>query len=269
MNRITISKTHAGKFSLPKKAALAAAMLLAFSSNAGAFSDGPALVQRVALLIQQIAAYKLQLDQLVAQTDQMRRDLIPDSTLFGFTPIQRQDSLKKRGDTEGIEFECPGADAGGLSIASLGDAANLDLKGSTKKAQAEICVRTLLARNAQFNESVKILEGVRDRDVELQKINRERAAITQANGGQGQLDDNTNKLQAVLNKATVEMQYSTAVISAYDSYIHGLERNQSQLGEQALKGDNQNKSFAERIVTKFAQGVILEGALEAAKSRDR
>ena len=269
MNHTTISKKPAGRSSLPKKAALAAGMLLVFSSNAGAFSDGPALVQRVALLIQQIAAYKLQLDQLVSQTDQMRRDLIPDSTMFGFTPIRQQDSLKKRGDTEGIEFECPGADAGGLNIASLAQVASLDLKGNTKKAQAEICVRTLLARNAQFNESVKILEGVRERETELQTINRERAAITKADGGQGQLDDNTNKLQAVLNKATVEMQYSTAVISAYDSYIQGLERNQSQLGEQALKGDNQNKSFAEKIITKFAQGVILEGALDAAKSRNR
>jgi hypothetical protein len=263
MNQRVLSNAKTRKSLLPKKAALAIAMLMTFSSGAGAFSDGPALVQRLVVMGKEIAEYKAQLDQMKQQYENLQKNLIPGGGI-NFTLIKQQDSLKRRGDDEGMDIACPGA--GGLGLDALKSALSINPNGKIKEQQKAICQRIVLAQNAQYNESVKVLEGVRDREAELKQINDERKAIKDE---PGKLQENTNKLNAVLNKATIEMQYSTAVIAAYDSYINALQQSQSQLGKQALTGDSGNKTFVENITTKFVQGVVLEGALQTARSRER
>jgi hypothetical protein len=263
MKRITSAKKTTGIFSLKANALAAAVALMTFSTNVGAFSDGPALTQRIVILGKEIKEYQAQLSQLKQQYDNLQKNLIPSFNM-NFNLIQSNDSLKERADDEGMNIACPGA--GSLSFSALARAMSINPKGDIKEQQKEICQRIVLAQNAQYNESVKILKGVREREKELQKINQERAAIKDE---PGKLQDNTNKLNAVLNKSTIEMQYSTAVIEAYDSYIQSLQQNQAMLGKQALTGDSGNETFASAVVDKFVQGAVLKVALEGAKTRER
>jgi hypothetical protein len=263
MKRTNSTKQTASKFNLTGKALVVAVALMTFSANVGAFSDGPALTQRIVILGKEIKEYQAQLSQLKQQYDNLQKNLIPSFNM-NFNLIQSNDSLKERAEDEGMSIACPGA--GGLSLSALASAMTINPKGDIKAQQKEICQRIVLAQNAQYNESVKILKGVREREQELKKINQERAGIKDE---PGKLQDNTNKLNAVLNKSTIEMQYSTAVIEAYDSYIQSLQGHQAMLGKQALTGDSGSDTFAEVITRKFVQGAVLEGALRTAGSRDR
>lgn len=263
MNHLSqLKKT--GKSSSFRKIALATAIFLSFSSNTNAqFVDYSALAQRIVIMGKEIAEYQAQLQQLKQQYDNLQKNLIPGGGL-SFNPIKQQDSFKRIADDAGMDVACPGA--GSMSLSALASAFSINLDGDIKEAQKQICQRTLLAQNAQYNESVKILEGVREREIELRKISLERIGIKDE---PGKLQDNTNKLNAVLNKATIEMQYSTAVIAAYDSYISGLQRTQAQLGKQALTGKNGSDTFADVVVRKFVQGAVLKTALDGVADRDR
>jgi hypothetical protein len=263
MKRTNSTKQTASKFNLTGKAMVAAVALMTFSTNVGAFSDGPALTQRIAIMLKEIKEYQAQLNQMKQQYTNLQKNLIPD---FGmnFDLINGDDEmLKERGASEGMEIECPGAGPVAAGFAFLKNTLTLDPKGDIKSQQKELCQRIVLARNAQYNESVKILKAVREREQELKEINAEREAIGDE---PGKLQSNTNKLNAVLNKSTIEMQYRTSVIQSYDSYIESLEQQQGLLGNQAMTGDSGNKTFAETYVKKFVQGAALKAALDRASS---
>ena len=258
-----MNKTFKSRISM---ALLPAAMLLVFSQTTSAFSDGPALTQRIVVLMRQIQEHQAQLRQQMAQLEELRKNLTPPS-LTDITGIRQQDSLKRVADDYGMEYECPGT-SGGLSVSTLMGSLTLNPKGSLKEIkeqQLALCERMVLAKNAQYNESVKVLEGVRKREIEMQKLIAARNGMTDP----GPLMANTNEHAAIQNASILEMQYSTAVINAYDSYINSLKNNQTMLTKAAMRGTSSGDTFGAQVLSTVVQGATLEAALDASKKTDR
>ncbi len=267
MNHASITNYSACKTLPLNKAVLATAMLLIFSSNAGAFSDTPALTQRLVILARQIQESQAQLRQQMAQVEELRRNLAPASLVSDIPGIGRQDNLEKIADDYGIEYECPGT-KGGFSISALMSSFTLNPKGSLKEIkeqQLKLCERMVLAKNAQYNESVELIKDVRKREVEIKKL---RAAI-EGETELGPITKNTNELAALQNASMQDMQYSTAVIKGYESYIGSLKNNQTMLTKAAMRGTNGGDTFGEQLLSTVVQGATLETALRASKKNDR
>jgi len=243
-------------------------MLTATNANAQfAVVDVPhtiqAYVTHLARLAQQVQQYQSQIAHYTSEIAHMRQQLISVGGLRDVS-MPMTDNFERRADDYGMAAACPGA--GSMSLASLMSAFSLNMNGDIKEQQKAICQRIVLAKNAQYNEAVKMLATVRLQDGELQAIAAERAA---AGTDQGKLAANDNKLNQFLARATTSTQYSNTVIAAYETYVKSLEDNQQLLSQQALTGNTGNQTFASTLANKFVQGVALEAALRTVEARDR
>jgi hypothetical protein len=259
-------KASAGKSFLTASIFATLVTVSGFSSNANAFTDGAALKQRIIIMIKEIKEYQ---KQLQLAKDQLNQYMTPLSDLKFEPTIGDDEMFKERGPEEGMKMECPGAGPIEGGFDALKSVLSLDAEGSVKDRQKKLCQYTVLARNQQYNESVRMLKGVREREKELQEIQRERNAIKPSDkDAAARLESNTNRYNAVINKASNQMQYSTATIQAYESYINSLEQHQAVLGNAAMTGKTGNETFASTITKTVVQGVALEAALKTA-SRER
>jgi len=250
-----------------KTLALACALLAANADAQVAVADFPHTIQayitHLTRLQQQITTYQSQIAHYTQQVTHMQQQLISIGGLPDVS-MPMTDEFKPRADNYGMAAACPGA--GSMSLSDLMSAFTLDMAGDIKEQQKQICQRIVLAKNTQYNEAVKMLKTVREQDVQLKEIARER---TEAGTSEGKLAANDNKLNQFLARSSTSMKYSTTVIAAYETYINSLEDNQTSLGKQALTGNNGTETFAETVTRKFVQGVVLKAALETVSDRDR
>lgn len=267
MNSETRSKKKTIKMKSWKVLALACTMVAGNVDAQLAVADFPhtiqAYVTHLLRLQQQVTTYQSQIGHYVQQVNHMRQQLISVGGLRDIS-MPMTDNFTPRADDYGMAAACPGA--GTMSLSSLMSSFSLNMNGDIKEQQKEICQRIVLAKNAQYNEAVKMLTTVRQQDAQLQAIAAERAA---AGTDQGKLAANDNKLSQFLARSTTSTQYSNTVIAAYETYVKSLEDNQQLLTQQALTGNTGNETFASTLANKFVQGVALEAALRAVETRDR
>jgi len=217
-----------------------------------------------AQLTKQIAEAKKQLTEAQNTYANLQKNLIAVQGLKS-SGIAMNDKFEQRAPDYGMGAACPGA--GSFSLDNLMSSLTLNMEGDIKKQQKEICQRTVLARNAQYNEAAKMLKHLRtSQGDKLKKIEDERLKVGDSGGKLQGVQEMLEQFQA---DAQRDEQYSTTLISAYDTYIDTLQKSQAILGKQALTGNNGSETFAETVTRKFVQGAVLKTALETVSDRDR
>lgn len=248
--------------------ALAAALLVGSvvpALPAAAFSivnDPPHTIKTV---MGWIESYKQDLKQIQQWRDQLKhyeQQLVSAGKLLDRSmPMSME--FEERALDYGMEDKCrdPNGGDGGLpSLSQLWRRLAPDMNGDIKQAQYEICQSMVMAANSRFNEQVRMIDNIQDRDRELKAI----ATRAQAVGtSQGKLESVKAELSQFLARATMDMQYSESTLVAYDGLLVSLAADQQRLAERALRGGG-NPGLGSVV-----QGLTLKGALNVARQRDR
>ncbi len=126
--------------------------------------------------------------------------------------------------------------------------------------QYDYCVAIVQTENRRFNAMVKVLEGVKERDAELDKAMIARKKIQKDEPGK--LAANNNRILALQSQLQNDIQNAQTLMNAYDSAIRTLKDDQILAGNRALDGNS-------TLLGDVTEGVALKIALKAARTRDR
>ena len=274
MKSTLLPKSNSRKSFFAGKALLAAAIMMTFSTGASAYSDVPAFSQRVLTIAKQIQEYKAQLDQLQAHTKQYT-DLLTKIQGLGselsLLTAGMDTPLKERAPTFGIVEKCPSPGGGIPTIGSLLSSIKLNKNASLeqiKEDQQERCVQIAYTQNLRYNESIKVINQMRERAKALKdKIDASRAAAVGQD--ESKIDLNSNDLARLNADSETRLTYSNALVQAYDAYIVSLKENQAMLLEVAMKGNQGDDGLVAAVSRKLVQGAVLKASLKALAEKDR
>ncbi|SCB06386.1 Conserved hypothetical secreted protein [Xanthomonas translucens pv. translucens DSM 18974] len=146
------------------------------------------------------------------------------------------DNFEERPQDYGLEDTCPGAKGTGLKgLLDKFKSLAPNLKGDLVQEQLKICARMVLAQNAQYNESVRMLKRLIQRNTQFNK----QVEAQRDSGGtsQGALAANDNEVHRFVAQNAMDLDYWQAQMTAYDNYIVSLKDDQSRLSRKALDGD--------------------------------
>jgi TolA-binding protein len=256
------------KSSLFVKGILSGALAIVCSSNVQAFTviDPTQIYQNGLNSVKEVTEAANQLKEAQKQLEEAKKHL---AKLQGLTNTQMEitDKLEERDINYQMDLYCPGAGNG--LFASLKGALTINPGGNIKEEQKKVCQNMVMAKNAQYNEAVKVLKLVKERNKELKAIEDRRQAAINAGGEPGALAAINLDFQQLASRTNLDTQYSNTVIGAYGAYYSALESTQTQLGKSGMSGDTGNKTFASELVGKFVQGAALEAGLQVARTRER
>lgn len=268
MKTPSLYKRNLRKSSAPIKCLIAAAMLSTFSTSAfaGWVIDPTHIIQNVVNSGREYGEAYKQLQEAKKQLDEAKKLV---AKLQGLTNSQMEMTLdlETRSPNHQMELYCPGAGNGVL--ASLKGALSINPDGNIKEQQKKVCQNMVMARNEQYNEAVRMLKSVKERNKELAALEERRKGVINSGGEMGDMTAVNLDFQQLATRINIDTQYSNSVIGAYDTYVTTLESTQAQLARKGLSGNSGNKTFAEELVGKFVQGAALEVGLQAARTRDR
>lgn len=163
----------------------------------------------------------------------------------------------------GMAYRCrhPDGSTGALpSLSQLWRRVAPDLNGDIRIQQYETCQKIVMAENARFNEQVRMLKSIQQRDRDLKGI----ALRAQLVGtSQGKLETVKAELAQFLARASMDMQYAESAVVAYDGLIQSLHVDQQGLALKAMHGSGGT------LLGTIVQGASLKAALQAARQRDR
>lgn len=172
---------------------------------------------------------------------------------LNFNSSQMADTFPLRPDDYGMEDMCPG-DGGGVRERMTGLLRQIAPKmdGNIVEEQKSICQRMVLAENAKYNESVRMLKTLIQRNQQFQLIEAQR---DDANSSQGALAANDNEAQRFMVRTTMDLDYWQARMKAYNDYIESLKWDQSRLAKRALQGNRGS------LMGQVVQAAALKAAL--------
>lgn len=210
---------------------------------------------------QDATQYAKEVRHFQEQIEHYRQQLISASSLAGQQSLQMTFGFEERPLDQGMAESCPSPDGDPQvpSLALLFKVTVPDLQGDITRQQHETCQKIVLAQNARFNEQVRMLKNIKQRDGELKGIERQRA---RAGTSQGELSTVEYDMSQFLSRATMDMQYSQSAMIAYDGLIASLNNDQQRLASVALGG----KPATLGTIT---QGAALKGALQSLKRQER
>ncbi|MBN7134799.1 hypothetical protein A7A76_08715 [Lysobacter enzymogenes] len=134
--------------------------------------------------------------------------------------------------------------------------------GSAGAAQQQwqLCQEIVKTELAQYTYSMTMYELSRKRQERLQEIEQERSNLSV--GEQGKLQDNSNKLLALLSRMEVDRQQSRAYMDAYSARLTYLRAVRDMLSNEVLRGKDSGggSSGSGRI----AAGVVGIATMKAA-----
>ncbi len=240
---------------------------------AGVFAAGSAQAQAlvndpphtIKTVLGWINTHKQDLKQIQQWRDQLnhyQQQLVSASKLLDRSMTMTME-FEERALDYGMTDQCHGPGSGGGSVPSLaGLWARVapDLNGDINAQQHDICQRMVMTGNARFNEQVRMLNNIQERDQELKAIADRGQAIGTS---QGRLESVKGELSQFGARATMDMQYSESVLVAYDGLLVSLAHDQQRLAQRALQGTGQD------VIGAVVQGASLKGALKLARRRDR
>lgn len=145
-----------------------------------------------------------------------------------------RDDFPERDPAYGMEDLCPGG-ARDAAQSAFG-AFNPQLDSDLVAEQRRLCQRTVLADNAKYNESVRMLKQLIQRSREFAQVEGQR---TQVGDSQGNLAANDNEAQRFMVRTRMDLDYWQARMKAYDDYIVALQKDQGRLARRALQGKRQ------------------------------
>lgn len=165
-------------------------------------------------------------------------------------PAQPSDQVNKT-----VNDRCPGS--GGAAGAA--------------QQQWQLCQEIVKTELAQYKYSMTMYELARTRQQRLQEIERERGGL--GADEQGKLQDNTNKLLALLSRMEVDRQQSRAYMDAYAARLAYLRAVRDMLSNEVLRGKDGGGgggSSGGGVNGRVAAGVVglatMKAALDAVKS---
>lgn len=141
----------------------------------------------------------------------------------------------------GVDDRCPATAAQGVA-----------------QQQHQICQELVKTELAQYRYSLQMYQQAKDRHARLQEIESDRSDLSPED--QGKLQDNNNKLLALISLMEIDRQQHKTYMDAYEARLHYLHAAQDLLTQQALSG---NGSVWSGVVG----GVAMKEALDAVKTK--
>ncbi len=112
-----------------------------------------------------IKQYQMQLEHYQQQLIKLQRLQFGDSTMADNFPERPQDY--------GLEDSCPGASQSGINgLMNQFKALAPDMNGSAVDEQMKVCARIVMAKNAQYNETVRMLKRLIQRNEQFKQVHR-------------------------------------------------------------------------------------------------
>lgn len=254
-------ETSPRRLPILRKTALVGALMCALvSGNAAAiFGVGDVVIDPTAIA-KQVAEFKLQAERWEATARQYKQQLISLGGL-SFNPTKlnaEKDSLPYIDPEYGLEDACRKKSGDGPlgAISSLFTPdANQEILGQ----QLEICKRIVRAENLKYNETVRYLRSLHDRQRDLQTIDDRRGGV---GSEQGKLQALSYDIERYQQNSKMDLDNWQAMITAYDSYIAQLNKYQQRLANRALRGKQPD------MLSSIVQGAVLKKALDDRKKAD-
>ncbi|WP_394537538.1 hypothetical protein PRJ39_15530 [Lysobacter enzymogenes] len=181
-------------------------------------------------LFDKIYQYGQQATRWTSQYNHYRQQLIKLQQLQMQQSAMRDD-FPERDPSYGMDDICPGPRSEGLSGAM--SAFNPQLDSDLVAEQRRLCQRMVLADNAKYNESVRMLKQLIQRNREFSQVEGQRG---QVGDSQGSLAANDNETQRFMVRTRMDLDYWQARMKAYDDYIVALQKDQARLARRALEG---------------------------------
>lgn len=231
--------THRPRTSLSR---LAAGLLLAVGlcfghANAQVIVNDPtSLTKALQEYAKEAQRWKQTLQQYKDQIEHYQQQLIKLQSLnLGSSTMS--DDFNERDASYGMEDACPGSSGSGLG-GILDGFKNLlpNLQGNLVEEQMKVCQQLVLNDNARYNESVRMLKRLIQRNKDFQsKIQAQRNSVGTS---QGALAANDNEVSRFVAQNTMDVDYWQARMKAYDAREMTLRNDQSRLAKRALNGSN-------------------------------
>lgn len=134
-------------------------------------------------------------------------------------------------------------------------------QGGAAQQQSLLCQEIVKTELAQYKYSLVMYELARKRQERLKEIEQERSNL--GSEDQGKLQDNTNKLLALLSRMEVDRQQSRAYMDAYAARLSYLRAVRDMITNEVLRGKESGNAGALGIGGKIAAGVAGLVAMKA------
>ncbi|SDY44857.1 hypothetical protein SAMN04487939_102189 [Lysobacter sp. yr284] len=134
--------------------------------------------------------------------------------------------------------------------------------------QWQLCQEIVKTELAQYKYSMTMYQLARTRQQRLQEIERERGDL--GADEQGKLQDNTNKLLALLSRMEADRQQGRAYMDAYTARLAYLRAVRDMLSNEVLRGKDGGGSgggSAGRVAAGVVGIATMKAALDAVKSK--
>lgn len=184
-----------------------------------------------------------------AQSMPMTMDFEQRSLDYGMT-----EQCKKYGNKVGKNLDKL------TSASSIPKITKVSKNGEIYAQQHQVCQEIVYLQNSKYNELVKVMNVIQERQSELTKLDSYRSGIGTS---QGKLATSSNQMNAFSARMQMDMQYVNTVIATYDGYIDLAKKEQQRLAKLA------NEGVENTIFNALMQGAVLKGAfagLRAARS---
>jgi len=240
---------------LPPHSRFASALLagaLAFAPAAQAqlvVSDPGNLGLAIKDLIEKGVEYGKEAARWTQQYDHYKQQLIKVQQLQMQQSAMRDD-FPERDPAYGMQDICAGS--GREGGAGVFGAFNPQLDSDLVAEQRRLCQRMVLADNAKYNESVRMLKQLIRRNQEFGNVEGQRKQVGES---QGSLAANDNEAQRFMVRTRMDLDYWQARMKAYDDYIAALQKDQSRLARRALEGKRKGG------IGEVIQSEAIKGAL--------
>ncbi|WP_343231457.1 hypothetical protein [Xanthomonas euvesicatoria] len=260
-NSVRLAMTDHVRRSRAPFSRLAAGLLLAVGLFAGHASaqvithDPMTLESIIAEYGKEFERWKETLSQYQKEYAHYQQQLIKLQSLnLGTTNLE--DNFNERDPNYGVAEACPGSGGGLGSIMTSIKSILPNMDGNLVTEQTKICQLMVMTENARYNESVRMLKRLiqRNKDFE-QKIQSQRNSVGTS---QGALAANDNEVSRFMAQNSMDLDYWQAKLKAYDYYEASLKSDQRKLTKRALDG---NKGGGIPLVTQLVQAAALKAAL--------
>lgn len=135
-------------------------------------------------------------------------------------------------------------------------------KPGAARTQWQICRLLVQTELAQYKYSLKMYELAKTRHSRLEKIQKEREVLSADD--QGKLQDNNNKLLALLALMEIDRQQQKTYMDAYDARIRYLSAARDNVSSKVLHGDP-----LKELASGGAGLITLKLALEALETEKK
>jgi len=247
--------THRPRASLSR---LAAGLLLAVGLCCGQanaqviVNDRMSLTKTLQEYAKEAQRWKQTLQQYKDQIAHYQQQLINLQNL-NLSGSVMEDDFKERDLSYGVEDACPSPNGSGIS-GILDSFKNIlpNMQGDLVEEQLKVCQLLVRNDNARYNESVRMLQRLIQRNKEFtDKIEKQRNSVGTS---QGALAANDNEVSRFIAQNSMDVDYWQARMKAYDAREMTLKNDQSRLAKRALNG-------SQSLLGQVVQAAALKTAL--------